>query len=99
MQESILNSEVLAAFLSNHSPFFISYNEMKNIPIGPGIYKFNNLLVNNETFNVNLRNFIKNAKSKLNFNETHLNCVLLKYEICKFIIPYFKVTEKDERAR
>ena len=41
LQESVLITEVLSTFLSDHSPVFISYNEMKNIPIGPGFWKFN----------------------------------------------------------
>ena len=59
LQESILNTEVLPVFLSDHSPVFISYNKMKNIPIGPGFWKCNSLLLNNEIFKINLRNFIK----------------------------------------
>ena len=78
LQESVLNTEVLPAFLSDHSPVFISYNEMRNIPIGPGFWKFNSSLLNNETFKINLRDFIKNTKSKLNFNDTQLNWELLK---------------------
>ena len=99
LQESVLNTEVLPAFLSDQSPVFISYNEMRNIPIGPGFWKFNSSLLNNETFKINLRDFIKNTKSKLNFNDTQLNWELLKYEIRKFIISYSKVIAKEERAR
>ena len=73
MQEYILNTEELPAFLSDHSLVFISYNEMKNIPIVPGFWEFNSSLLNNETFKINLRDFIKNAKSKLNFNDMQLN--------------------------
>ena len=49
LQESILNTEVLPAFLSDHSPVFIPYNEMKNKQIGPSIWKFNSSLLNNES--------------------------------------------------
>ena len=72
---------------------------MRNIPIGPGFWKFNSSLLNNETFKINLKDFIKNTKSKLNFNDTQLNWELLKYEIRKFIISYSKVIAKEERAR
>ena len=99
LQESVLNTEVLPDFLSDHSPVFISYNEMRNIPIGPGFWKFNSSLLNNETSKINLRDFIKNNKSKLDFNDTQLNWELLKYEIRKFIISYSKVIAKEERAR
>ena len=50
-------------------------------------------------FKTNLRDFIKNTKSKINFNDTQLNWELLKYEIRKFIISYSKVIAKEERAR
>ena len=72
---------------------------MKNILIVPGFWKFNSSLLKNETFKVNLRDFIKNTKSKLNFNDTQLNWELLKYEIRKFIICYSKAIAKRERAR
>ena len=38
-QESILNTEVLLAFLRDHSPVFISYNKMKNKQNGKGFWK------------------------------------------------------------
>ena len=98
LQESILNTEVLLALLSDNSPVFISYNEMKNIPIETGFWKFISSLLNNETFKINLKDFIKNTKSKLNPNETRLNWELLKYDICNFIISYSKVIAKEERA-
>ena len=72
---------------------------MTNIPTGPGFWKFNNSLLNNETFKINLRDFIKNTKSKLNFNDTQLNRVLLKHEIRKFIISFSKAIAKEERAK
>ena len=84
----------ITGFLSDHSPVFISYNEMKNMPIGPGFWKFNSLLLNNETSKSNLRDFIKNAKSKLNFHDTQLNWKLLKYKIQKFVISYSKAMAK-----
>ena len=40
------------AFLGDHSAVFISYNEMKNISLGPGFWKFNSSLLNNETFKI-----------------------------------------------
>ena len=98
MHKSILNTEVLLAFLSDHSPVFISYNEMKSIAIGPGFWKFSSSL-NNEAFKINLKDFVKDVKSKLNFKDTQLDWELLKCRICRFIISYSKATAKEERAR
>ena len=72
---------------------------MRNIPTGLGFWKFNSSLLNNETFKINLRDFLKNNKSKPNFNYTELNWELLKYEIRSFIISNSKAIAKEERAR
>ena len=72
---------------------------MKNIPTGPGFWKFFGSLLNNENFKINLGDFIKNTKSKLNFNGTELSWVLMKYEVCKFIISYSKAVAEEEGAR
>ena len=72
---------------------------MKNIPIGPGFWKSYSSLLNNENFNINLGDFIKNTKSKLKFNDTQLSWEFKKYKICKFIIFYYKAIAKEEGAR
>ena len=72
---------------------------MRNIPTGPSFWKFDSSLLNNETFKINLRDFLKNNKSKPNSNDTELNRELLKYEIRSFIISYSKAIAKEERAR
>ena len=56
---------------------------MKNIPNGSGFWKFNNSLLNNRNVKKNVKDFIKNTKSKLNLNDTQLNWEWLKYNICK----------------
>ena len=56
---------------------------MKNIPNGSGFWKFNNSLLNNRNVKKNVKDFIKNTKSKLNLNDTQLNWGWLKYNICK----------------
>ena len=72
---------------------------MKTTAFGPGFWKLNSLLLDSETFKINLRGFMKNIKNKLNFNDTLLNWDLLKYKICRFIISYSKAIAKEERAR
>ena len=71
--ETILNTKLLLAFVSDHSPVLKSYNKMRNISVGPGFLKFNNTLLNKETFKVNLRDIFFKSKSRLNYNDTQLN--------------------------
>ena len=59
---------------------------MNNIPNGKSFWKFNSSLSKNETFKINLKDFIKNSKIKLNLNDIQLNLELLKYNIRKFTI-------------
>ena len=47
---------------------------------------------------INLRDFIKNAESKLKFNGTQLDWELVKHETWKFITSYSKAIVKEERA-
>ena len=72
---------------------------MKNILYGTSLWKFNSSLLNNEAFKINLKDFIKNNKSKLNLNDIQLNLELLKYNIRNFIISYSKAIAKEERIR
>ena len=57
------------------------------------------LVIKQWNFKINLKDIIKNTKSKLTFNVTQLNWELLKNEIRKFIISYSKAIVKEERAR
>ena len=63
------------------------------------ILEFNILLLTNKTFKMDLSDFIKTTKSRLNFNDTQLNSELLKYKFRKFIISYSKAIVKEEKAR
>ena len=46
-----------------------------------------------------LRDFIKNTKTKLNFNDSKLNWELLNYKIPKFIISYSKPVAKKTKSQ
>ena len=72
---------------------------MKNTPNRPGFWKFSNSLLNSETIKINIKDFMKDRKSKLNFNDTELNWELLKKDIRKVIIFYSKPMAKEEKAR
>ena len=54
--------------------------------------------MNNETFKINVRDFIRNTKSKLNLNESNFNWKLLKYDIDKLITSYSKAITKEGKA-
>ena len=69
----------------------------------PGIWKFNNSLIKDETFINTFKNFTKNMINELNTNTSlnnQLEWTLLKYKMRRFTISYCKQrTKKDERER
>ena len=59
LQESIIKSDVLTSFCTNHSAIFLSL-QLKDIPTrGKGFWKFNNSLTSNAEY------VEKNEKSKM----------------------------------
>ena len=60
LQESILKTDVLASFCTDHSPIFFSL-QLKDMPIrGKGFWKFNNSLTSNDDYVEKMKNqFLK----------------------------------------
>ena len=48
---------------------------------------------------MDLSDFIKTTKSRLNFNDTQLNSELLKYKFRKFITSYSKAIVKEQKNK
>ena len=73
---------------------------MKNVcKPGPGLWKLNNSLINDEIFTNSLNNFIQNMINELNINisvDNKPKWELLEYKIRRFTISYCKqLTKKD----
>ena len=90
-------------FKTDHSSVLVTISNYNFFKPGPGLWKFNNSLIKDETFTNTFKNFIQNMINELNTN-TSLNnqpkWELLKYEIRRFAISYCKQhTKKDEAER
>ena len=92
----------LPSFCRDHSPILFSYCKSFQITLGRNFWKSNNLLVQDETYILNMKEHIKYVKTSLylNFdNNEHSKWEFLKYEIQKFTVEYSKNKAKLGRKK
>ena len=84
---------------SDHSPVNISLtSEDQSAPRGPGFWKFNNSLLQNEEFVTKLKSLIQNAKEKYKkVTDKRLFWEMIKMEIRIFSIRFAKRKAKEKR--
>ena len=101
LQESIIKSDVLASFCTDHSPILFSL-QLKDMPTrGKGFWKFNNSLISNDEYVEKMKNQISETLHMLDqdkITDKHLRWEFLKYEIRKFTINFSKkfVTKENK---
>ena len=103
LEEFSNDTDIIPAFKTDHSSVLVAISNYNFFKPVPGLWKFNNSLIKDETFTYTFKNFIQNMINELNTN-TSLNnqpkWELLKYEIRRFAISYCKQhTKKDEAER
>ena len=86
---------------SDHWPVNISLtSEDQSAPGGPGFWKFNNSLLQNEEFVIKLKSLIQNAKEKYKkVTDKRLFWEMIKMEIRIFSIRFAKRKAKEKRHR
>ena len=83
--------------MSDHSPVCISINTMPETSRGRYAWKFNNTLLQDDTFPTLLRNHLDSLKSDLDlFENPHLKWEYVKYESRKFSIAFSKCKNSEE---
>ena len=99
LQESVIKTDVLASFCTDHSPIFFSL-QLKDMPTrGKGFWKFNNSLTSNDDYVEKMKNQISETIRMLDqdkITDKHLRWEFLKYEIRKFTINFSKKLVKEE---
>ena len=91
LQESIIKTDVLASFSTDHSPIFFSL-QLKDMPArGKGFWKFKNSLTSNAEYVEKMKNQISETLCMLHqgkITDKYLRWEFLKYEIKKFTINF-----------
>ena len=94
-----MKTDISAYYDSHHSPVTISLTpEDQGVPSGPGFWKFNNSLLENEEFVTKLKFLILNAKEKYReVTDKRLFWEMIKMEIRIFSIRFAKRKAKEKR--
>ena len=101
LQEFSKDTNIIPAFKTDHSSVLVTISNYIFFKPGPGLWKFNNSLINDEAFTNTFKNFIQNMINEINTNtylDNQLKWELLKYEIRKFTISYCKQRTKKDAA-
>ena len=103
LRESVIKTDVLASFYTDHSPIFTSL-KFNDIPTkGQGFWKFNNSLTSNSEYVKKMKNQILETLRMLNqdkITDKHLRWEFLKYEIRKFTMNFSKnLVKKKNKGR
>ena len=102
MQEFVIDTKVLPAYLTDHSSLLISYSSYNDIEKSAGFWKFNNSLLSNKKYTDSLQKLISDMKTKLNsndFDDFQIKWEFLKYQIRKFTIDFSKCLARDQRQK
>ena len=98
-QKSVIKTDVLASFCTDHSPTFFP-SQLKDMPTqGKGFWKFNNSLTSNDDYVEKMKSKISETIRMLhqdNITDKHLRWEFLKYKIRKFTINVSKKLVKEE---
>ena len=99
LQESVIKTDVLASFCTDHSPIFFSL-QLKDMPTqGKSFWKFNNSLTSNDDYIEKMKIQTSETIRLLEqdkITDKHLRWEFFKYEIRKFTIIFSKKLVKKE---
>ena len=98
MQVSVKNTDLLTSLLTDHSPITFSCFKNQESKRGRGLWKFNNSLIENAEYVLQMKKFILDTSNEL-FNENILDDQViweyLKYNIRKYTIKFSKELAKS----
>ena len=98
MQVSVKNTDVLASLLSDHPPITFSCFKNEESTRGRGLWKFNNSLIENEEYVLQMKKFILDTLNELfteNILHDQVKWEYLKYNIRKYTIKFSKELAKN----
>ena len=94
----VTEMDISAYYDSDHSPVIISLTPEDQVPRGPGFWKFNNSLLENEEFVTKLKFLILNAKEKYReVTDKRLFWEMIKMETRIFSIRFAKRKANEKR--
>ena len=95
-------TDILAAFISDHSSLSFTLSTNQDEGIGKDLRKFNNSLTLNTDFIDKLKDHIVNTQKSLdkeNIRNYQARWQYLKYEIRKFLFTFSKLLSKNTKTQ
>ena len=102
MQVSVKNTDILASLLTDQSPITFSCYKNEERNRGRGLWKFNNSLIENEQYDLQMKKFILNTLNELfteNILDDQVKWEYLKYNIRKCTIKFSKELAKNTNKK
>ena len=97
---SVKNTQIFPAIAPDHDAIFISLSLPNQCPRGPGFWKFNNTLLNDEQYVNRVRDTCAQARNYYgHLTDKRLFWEMIKMEIRSATISYFKSKSKHIRNR
>ena len=98
IQEFILDTDIIPAISSDHSPILISCSKEKQDNESSGFWKLNNSFLSHNIFKEKLKQHMQNVKNDNELSsDPQIKWEFLKYQIRKFTIRSSKTRAKEER--
>ena len=100
LYDKFTNFDIVPSIHSDHSAITLSYQQIEAGKKGPGFWKFNNSLLNDEEFKRQVSNTIEQAKiASTEIQDKRVQWEMLKYIIRNFCIKYSKNKQKKVKTR
>ena len=100
IHEFILDSDIIPAISSDHSPILLSFSKEKQDSKNSGFWKFNNSLLSDNIFKEKLKQHIQNIKSDNELSsDPQIKRQFLKYQIPEFTIRFSKIHAKEKQKQ
>ena len=90
MMDFVTKVDILPSILSDHSPILISFKFTNEIHKGPGHWKLNTSLLNDQNYVTQMKEKITETLDKHSDLNKNVRWELLKYEVRKISIKYSK---------
>ena len=95
---NVLSTDIIPCIDSDHSAVFVTV-ETSEQKRGPGVWKFNNMLLNDNTFCEQMREILTETKVICAYLDPFEKWECIKWEAVKFTHNYAKNSIKKERCR
>ena len=94
LYDTVNNTDIIPSVRSDHSAIILNLSQLDKIERGPGLWKFNNSLLEDATYINELKNKITKWKQNNHMDDKQVQWEYFKYKIRKFTIDYSKAKKK-----